>query len=93
MFALVCHLYHVRNDQLRHDLKDHVTRQLFGCTALGNEAEGMRQQLDQALTWFDSHCLELDLFIILPRLLDSFIIGLGLSEVQRKPVRKSLVRD
>jgi hypothetical protein len=41
MLAFVGHVDHVRDDQLGHDLENHLEVKLFRRTALRNEAKGV----------------------------------------------------
>ena len=41
VLALICHVDHVSDDQLGHDLKNHLTGQLLGRAAFGDEAQGV----------------------------------------------------
>ena len=93
MLALLSHLNHVGNDQLRHNLHYNFRCQLLRGFTLGNKAQGVLKQSDESLSWVDSldFCTELFGHWIL--LLDRDLIWLAFAKVQRQPMGEALVLD
>lgn len=93
MFALICHLDHVGDDQFGQDLEDHVTCQLLSSAALRDEAQRMLEELYESLARVNTLGLLLELFGDRVLSLDGDIEGLALTEVERQPVSESFVVD
>lgn len=91
MFALICHVDHVSDDQLGHDLKNHLTGQFFGRAAFGNEAQRVLEELDETLARLDRQGFKFDLFVRADLLLDCLLVWFFLSKVQWQPMSESFI--
>lgn len=89
MLVLAYEVNHVSDDQLRHDLQDHVFIEIFAGASLAHIAHGMLEQVNKSLVGVDvlDHSLVLSSLFVKFLFLD--IIRLFLSEKKRKPVSKS----